>query len=906
MELTEKVLPVIDVASVASQYLEGIRRLIGEYEAWWGVATMAIEADFGVFVQSSVLAAEQLIGDKAAELAVVKPRVENFKTTLDMAFASATALEEFYYKRQQLDDIAVLHKFGVVITAALNVLRGTAGEPQVKTEQGNGDGEPFFGEGSIPNIFSDASNPALKDHLDFESDYIALASVIAYRKFQPPLAVGLFGNWGSGKSFFMSKLQAEIRKLTDTSSPDYDSNYCERIVQINFNSWHYSDSNLWASLITKIFEDLEKCGTKSEEKEQLETLFRNLSSSREMKKESEKELCKVKNEIVQLEEQQKGIELEIEEQTQGLKQMSVLDIARAIFEDEEVKKDIEGLKEKYDFIRTDDLNHIRKDLDVLETTQGKLIESIKILYSYRKGDLWIALTVAIVVFIGSSYLVNKVDIIREWFAEMRLLIVPFLVVLSQGLLYLKRGVPYINELHRRLASLKRKTDELEVRELNKFNVKRDDIQRRITHAQALANSLKEKVKALEIKASEAQFEIDNIASGKKMIGFIEGRVTDQRYINSLGIISWIRKDFEELDFLLKQQHDARKMQEALLKDAVKDVFKVDRIVLYIDDLDRCDVAVVVRVLEAIHLLLAFPLFVVVVGVDPRWMHNALQMKYKDFLTSAKSNGHGDEMSEELLEMAHLGQPATSFDYLEKIFQIPFVLKPIDVKGKRKLIEANLTDDHYDVIPDFEHHHITPGLAAALGAMPTADADQQTPVDTLSTDNGNTTSAQHAISEKEITARKERRALSGLVTVSDDEVLFMQCITFLVGDSPRTIKRFVNIYRLIRAHSRFRFTDNNRSDHYFAAMVILGILTNHANNARHFFDFLRREKDNTTFGKAYQNYTEIHGRDKPFPKVCWNEVPPAAVQQLMAINVGKFKVNVDLICRFSFRNIIDEM
>ncbi len=60
---------------------------------------------------------------------------------------------------------------------------------------------PFFGEGSIPNIFSDASNPALKDHLDFESDYIALASVIAYRKFQPPLAVGLFGNWGSGKSF---------------------------------------------------------------------------------------------------------------------------------------------------------------------------------------------------------------------------------------------------------------------------------------------------------------------------------------------------------------------------------------------------------------------------------------------------------------------------------------------------------------------------------------------------------------------------------------------------------------------------------------------------------------------------------------------------------------------------------
>jgi len=233
-----------------------------------------------------------------------------------------------------------------------------------------------------------------------------------------------------------------------------------------------------------------------------------------------------------------------------------------------------------------------------------------------------------------------------------------------------------------------------------------------------------------------------------------------------------------------------------------------------------------------------------------------------------------------------------------------VLKPMDVKGKRKLIEANLTDDHYDVIPDFEHHHVAPGLAGALGALPGDDADLQ-PADMPTPEMGAATAGQHVITEKERTARKERKALSGLVTVSDDEVLFMQCITFLVGDSPRTIKRFVNIYRLIRAHSRFRFIDSNRSDHYFAAMVILGILTNYPDNARHFFNFLRREKDSTLFGKACQSYRDIHGRDKPFPKKCWDEVPGAAAQQLMNINVGKFKVNIDLICRFSFRNIIDE-
>jgi hypothetical protein len=44
---------------------------------------------------------------------------------------------------------------------------------------------------------------------------------------------------------------------------------------------------------------------------------------------------------------------------------------------------------------------------------------------------------------------------------------------------------------------------------------------------------------------------------------------------------------------------------------------LNRIVLFIDDLDRCDPDRVVKVLEAVYLLLAVKLFVVVVGVDAR-------------------------------------------------------------------------------------------------------------------------------------------------------------------------------------------------------------------------------------------------------------------------------------------------
>ena len=52
--------------------------------------------------------------------------------------------------------------------------------------------------------------------------------------------------------------------------------------------------------------------------------------------------------------------------------------------------------------------------------------------------------------------------------------------------------------------------------------------------------------------------------------------------------------------------------------------RINRIVLYIDDLDRCPERKVVDVLQAVHLLLAYPLFVVVVGVDPRWLLHSLE------------------------------------------------------------------------------------------------------------------------------------------------------------------------------------------------------------------------------------------------------------------------------------------
>jgi hypothetical protein len=106
------------------------------------------------------------------------------------------------------------------------------------------------------------------------------------------------------------------------------------------------------------------------------------------------------------------------------------------------------------------------------------------------------------------------------------------------------------------------------------------------------------------------------------------------------------------------------------------------VILYIDDLDRCPVDRVVMVLEAVHLLLALKLFVVVVGVDPRWLMRSLRQHY-----AAQLAPSGTPLSSWEGDRAYWN--STPENYLEKIFQVPFSLRPMSQPGYVKLMTSVL-------------------------------------------------------------------------------------------------------------------------------------------------------------------------------------------------------------------------
>jgi len=102
----------------------------------------------------------------------------------------------------------------------------------------------------LPPYRSDAA--AAADELDRTDDAAAVAELVTARTATPPLAVGLFGDWGEGKSHFLNLLQQEVEVAARPDNPLSHT----AVRHVRFNAWHYAETDLWASLVAELFAQL--------------------------------------------------------------------------------------------------------------------------------------------------------------------------------------------------------------------------------------------------------------------------------------------------------------------------------------------------------------------------------------------------------------------------------------------------------------------------------------------------------------------------------------------------------------------------------------------------------------------------------------------------------------------------
>ncbi len=93
-----------------------------------------------------------------------------------------------------------------------------------------------------------------------------------------------------------------------------------------------------------------------------------------------------------------------------------------------------------------------------------------------------------------------------------------------------------------------------------------------------------------------------------------------------------------------------------------------KIVVFVDDLDRCLPEKAVQLLEGLKVLLDIPGFVFVIGVAREVIERGIRVRYKEL--------YADQLH---------GLPEIERDYLDKIIQFPFTLPPVDPDAFRKHI-----------------------------------------------------------------------------------------------------------------------------------------------------------------------------------------------------------------------------
>lgn len=654
---------------------------------------------------------------------------------------------------------------------------------------------------TIAGLVSDSDKGV--DYLDITKDVNAFARVVAAKSFEPPLAIALFGKWGSGKSFFMRKLRDQISKL---SSNKTDGVYCEGIAHIHFNAWSYMDSNLWASIVTKIFEELNEYISENRkvdiEKKEIEKLLTDkLSIAKEEIGILESKKESVVLQINSLEEKRKTITKDLDDNIKKVKTDTIWQIIETADKEFNAKEKIlSALKENDSFLKTEtDLKSIvpEKYWNNPEKTYQLAKSRITFLKEFFRKDkiqtnlIWLAVILSIIAFTPLILELLSLQISKKSF----LIPQAALSLLITGGAIWRRTETVYTQLQPVIASFwkVKESHESKIKEARaKFEQEEKALKLEIEKGKSEVLLIQEQIQKAETIKTDLDFRINNAFATEALYSFIDRRSKSEDYKKHLGLISIIRRDFEILNDLFTDHNQ----EAAKIKDAsdFKDKFKkpLERIILYIDDLDRCPEENVVQVLEAVNLLMAFPLFVVVVGVDSRWVKNALIKKHALQFTG-KLNGNSTLDSN--LEMI---EPA---NYLEKIFQIPFHLKDAKDTSVKDMIKK-LAQSKAKVSRYVEEGYVEEGYVT----NPTTDIEK-----------GETTNPTTINASDTILIDKPEALI-----LTDDEISLMQDMSEVIGNNPRAIKRFVNIYRIIKAHEEFDYAADSTNQELSAILFLLAL------------------------------------------------------------------------------------
>ncbi|MFZ4748053.1 MAG: P-loop NTPase fold protein [Sphingomonas sp.] len=406
--------------------------------------------------------------------------------------------------------------------------------------------------------------------------------------------------------------------------------------------------------------------------------------------------------------------------------------------------------------------------------------------------------------------------------------------------FLGKVKPALDQAERFAAKVHQKMGSLEAQATSKEEKALANAKAAAAEAEKQLAAAQERLRLAAAQAADAQNRYTAESARGRLNRFIRERLADGTYGKHLGLIATIRKDFEQLTALVSpspenkgeearfnEEEEAYRLRakalieeaaaaegEDLLGDQARSMLNealtnqkpprvFERIVLYIDDLDRCPPDRVVEVLQAVHMLLSFRLFVVFVAVDARWVTCALREVYEHQLDKGGNPSAGDALP--VMAQSAVSSMATAEDYMEKIFQIPYWVRPIQGEAAggfmRKLVQS------FGIVSGAEEsREIQSDMGESAGtendgSLPrTLTANDDTAPDGLEAQDDDAQTESDV--DGEMTAEQEEVivafAKAAKLSLIQEDMEALAALAPVVGDSPRRIKRFFNTYLLIQS------------------------------------------------------------------------------------------------------------
>jgi hypothetical protein len=629
--------------------------------------------------------------------------------------------------------------------------------------------------------------PHGEDQLDILDEARALADAIALKDLNPPLVVGVFGGWGAGKSFVLHLIEKRLQDLRCEeigSGDDALKNYpfVGHPYLIHFDAWTYAKGNLWASLMQTTLVELD----------------RQISLEQELVAGLKIDPCAaspVWKLLWQLTDEQRQILTKTE---LGRK---ALDNAKQFMQNGSPGCLWDKLMNLHE-IEVDELKIKEMELDVLRkrhlVARQKLEAQVDKELSMDAQKMawfpvWEEFQDMVKEKIEESDAVSFDEMMKAIPASKKLFVgvqnlslpaIAFMLVAVVGGFVLARA-DYIIDIYSQIAGMLVAISTPIVQAWNWFEKRRDAYEQRITmiqesksrQRQQRINDLTaittegspghevaetgENLRKKEATVERIRSQIGITGRARSLSDFLQTRLEEGLYQKELGLLDQVQSDIQELsDSLLPSRAPGmrdRKQTDELFPRGDP------RVVLFIDDLDRCPPDKVVEVLEAAQLLVKTQLFVIVIAIDVRYVTRALENEYKGVLVRS-------------------GEPS-GLDYIEKIIQIPYRVRSVSEHGVGKFMRSQME------------------IREKVKPKKKDNIDEETGTENTDLETKNTAEDQIKRARLAVSAQATR---TDSITVSPKAIQFdpeeyaaitESCSALAV--SPRTMKRLVNVFKLLK-------------------------------------------------------------------------------------------------------------